>query len=160
MRRASGLAAVALTAAAIVVWAAVEQVRVVEREARVRATKRKFGDAVFVLREGDVVDVLATEDPWLRVARDGREGWLHESAVTRKRDYVFSTAALTRGREVEASQRTAGQKGFDSATETGYRASRPQLEAAYRQVDALDANPPNEARLARFVAEGELGAVR
>jgi len=160
MRRATGLAAMTLAAAALAAWAAVEQVRVIEREARVRAGKRKFGDAVFVLYEGDVVDVLATDDPWLRVARGGQEGWLHESAVTRRSDYVFSTAVLTRGREVEASQRTAGQKGFDAATEKAYRASQPQLAAAYRQVDALDANPPDEARLARFLADGQLGAAR
>jgi hypothetical protein len=153
MRRIVAVVPLVLLAGVLVAWA-LEEVRVVEREARVRADKRKFGESLRTLREGDTVALVKADPPWVRVKAGPVEGWLHESAVTRDKRYVFSRASL--GANVEASERTAGQKGFDPATEAAYRASKPELDAAFRLVDRLDATPPDDARLARFIADGKL----
>jgi len=141
------------------VASALEEVRVVEREARVRADKRKFGDSLRTLQEGETVALLSADPPWVRVKAGDVEGWLHESAITRDKHYVFSRANLASN--VEASERTAGQKGFDKATEQSYRASKPELEAAFRLVDGLDARRVDETRVAKFIADGaETGGAR
>ena len=154
MKRSLSLALAVLVASAVVVGA-LEEVRVIEREARIRPDKRKFGDALLVVHEGEAVGVLSADPPWLRVQKGNVQGWLHESAITRDRNYVFSTASLV-GTGVEASERTAGQKGFDAITEKSYRASEPQLRTAFVKVDAIDAAAPDERQVESFIAAGEL----
>lgn len=154
MKRTRSLAAVMLALAVAVAWAA-EQARVVEREARVRAEKRKFGNSLLTLREGETVDVVSASPPWVRVRKGGVEGWLHESAITRDKGYKFSVASLA-GTEVEASERTAGQKGFDGATEKAYRGSKPALNAAFAQVDRIDAARPDDVQVGVFMGAGQL----
>jgi hypothetical protein len=155
MTRARSILGILLALTAIVAWAALEQVRVVEREARVRAEQRKFGEALLVVHEGEALDLVSTSPPWVRVRKGNVEGWLHESAVTRDKGYKFSVASLG-GTQVEASERTAGQKGFDATTETSFRASKPALQGAYARVDAIDAARPDESQVARFMSAGKL----
>lgn len=134
---------------------AAEQARIGQREARLRASRQKFGETLAVLHEGDTVTVLATESPWVRVSSGGVEGWLHESAITRGGGGGSIARALT-GTEVEATERTAGQKGFDSITETSFRASQPQLETAFGIVDRIDGDAPDEREVAAFARSGKL----
>ena len=159
MTRTWSFLGILLALTALVAWAAVEQVRVIEREARVRADQRKFGDTLLVVHEGEALDLVSTSPPWVRVRKGNVEGWLHESAVTRDQGYKFSVASLG-NTQVEASERTAGQKGFDSTTEKTFRASKPALQSAYARVDAIDATRPDEAQVARFMKAGKLGGYR
>jgi len=135
---------------------AAEQARIASAEARLRATKTKFGDTLRVLRSGESVTVLRTEAPWVRVSAGGVEGWLHESAISRSGSGGLAMARALTGSEVEASERSAGQKGFDSATEQSFRASKPQLAAAFATVDRIDAARPDEASIAAFARAGGL----
>lgn len=153
MRRFGAWILVLALCAPLVVVAA-EQARIGQREARVRATKQKFGEALVVLHEGDVVTVLASETPWVRVSARGVEGWLHESAITRGSGGSIARALV--GTEVEATERTAGQKGFDSVTEASFRASQPQLDTAFAIVDRIDRAAPDEGAVAAFARAGEL----
>jgi hypothetical protein len=155
MLRARSVLGILLALTAMVVWAAVEQVRVVEREARIRAEQRKFGDALLVVHEGDTLDLVSSSPPWVRVRKGNVEGWLHESAVTRDTGGKVSLASLG-GTQVEATERTAGQKGFDSTTERSFRASKPALQTAYARVDAIDAARPDDGQVARFMKAGKL----
>ena len=155
MTRAGSILGILLVLTAMVVCAAVEQVRVVEREARIRAEQRKFGDALLVVHEGDTLDLISSSPPWVRVRKGNIEGWLHESAVTRDTGGKVSLASLG-GTQVEATERTAGQKGFDSTTERSFRASKPALQTAYARVDAIDAARPDDAQVTRFMHAGKL----
>lgn len=141
-----------LLAGTVLAWGA-QEARIIVRDARVRATQKKFGKTLARLREGDAVTILEESPPWLRVRAGGVEGWLHESSITRDRNYVFSGSGVGVG--VEASERSAAQKGFDEMTERDFRASQPQLEQAFRLVDDIDARTIDESRLSRFVEEGQ-----
>jgi hypothetical protein len=90
MKRIGSLALATLVASAILAWA-MEEVRIIEREARIRPEKRKFGDALLIVHEGESVGLLSADPPWLRVQKGNVEGWLHESAITRDKGYRFST---------------------------------------------------------------------
>lgn len=135
---------------------AAEEARIASAEARLRATKTKFGETLRVLHSGESVTVLRTEAPWVRVSAGGVEGWLHESAISRGGSGGLAMARALTGSEVEASERSAGQKGFDSATEQSFRASRPQLAAAFATIDRIDAQRPDEAAIAAFARAGQL----
>jgi len=135
---------------------AAEQARIASREARVRASKQKFGETLLVLHEGDPVTVVATEAPWVRVSSGGVAGWLHESAISRGGTSGLAIARALTGSEVEASERSAGQKGFDSATEQSFRASKPELAAAFAKIDRIDAQRPDENAIAAFARAGQL----
>ncbi|MFM8412329.1 MAG: SH3 domain-containing protein [Alphaproteobacteria bacterium] len=135
---------------------AAEEARIASAEARLRATKTKFGETLRVLHSGESVTVLRTEAPWVRVSSGGVEGWLHESAISRGGSGGVALARALTGSEVEASERSAGQKGFDSATEQTFRASKPQLAAAFATIDRIDANRPDDAAIAAFVRAGGL----
>ena len=155
MTRARSVLGILLALTAMVAWAAVEQVRVVEREAHIRAEQRKFGDTLLVVHEGDTLDLISSSPPWVRVRKGNVEGWLHESAVTRDTGGKVSLASLG-GTQVEATERTAGQKGFDSTTERSFRASKPALQTAYARVDAIDTARPDDAQVTRFMRAGKL----
>jgi len=153
MRRTWRRVLLGLLGATLLAWG-LQEARVIVRDARIRESQKKFGKTLLQLGEGDAVTILSEDAPWLRVRRGDVEGWLHESAITRDRNYVFSGSGV--GVDVEASERSAAQKGFDEMTERDFRASRPQLEQAFRLVDRIDADAPDETAVASFVDAGAL----
>ena len=58
--------------------------------------------------------------------------------------------------DLDQTERTAGQKGFDSTTERSFRASKPALQTAYARVDAIDTARPDDAQVTRFMRAGKL----
>ncbi len=85
----------------------------------------------------------------------GVEGWLPRSAVSSDRKIVLSDSATAKG--VRATEQSAGGRGFNPQVEGRYKASRADLQEAYRIVDRLQNMKYSEDLVGRFVREGKLG---
>ena len=90
MRRKGGLALAIVVLAAMCAWAA-QQMSVQVKETQMRAKASFLGASVAKLAYGAQVTVLEQKSPWIRVrAAGGREGWVHQSALTTKKVQLAS----------------------------------------------------------------------
>ena len=149
------IAALAVFLSAGAVALARELLIVTQREAALRKEKKLLSPKVAVVREGDQVEKLGEEGSWLRVAFDGKEGWLPVSSVSSDRKVVLSGEAVASG--VRATEQSAGSRGFNPQVEAQHRAGNTSLNEAYRIVDFIQGRKFAEEKIARFVSDGKLG---
>jgi hypothetical protein len=125
-------------------------------EARMRREASFLSPTVAVLGYGDVVNKQgdANGNQWLLVTRpDGREGWLHQSALTTTRLVLKAGEQSLSGRGGSAEATLAG-KGYSEETERDFQKNHQQLDFA--ALDRLDEARPDDEEIARFAAEGQL----
>jgi hypothetical protein len=99
--------------------------------------------------------VLKQKDgAWLSVDFAQRTGWLHATDVSGNPDVRLSGQGV---RETYSTTETsAAKKGFNPQVEKAYRDGNPNLEAAFRMVDALQARAVAEPDVRRFLVDGGL----
>jgi hypothetical protein len=131
-----------------------ELLTVVEREAAIRRDKRTYSPRLETAREGDKVALIAKESPWLRVAFKGVEGWLNESSVSDDPDVVLSTEAVASG--VRATEQSHAGRGFSPEVEKKHRENKPQLEPAFKLLDAIEKAQYPEEEVLKFMESGQL----
>jgi hypothetical protein len=130
---------------------AAERLTVQVKETKLRREPKFWAAAVTTLHAGDPVSELGRQDSWIRAGAAGKEGWIHESAVTRSELHLTggSTTAAT---GASADEVALAGKGFTEDVEREYRRSHGNGFAA------LDALPPpvGDAELETFLRQGKL----
>ncbi|MBI4586858.1 MAG: SH3 domain-containing protein [Planctomycetes bacterium] len=141
-------------AGAAAAWAA-EQLIVIEREAAIRKDKRSYSPKLAAAREGERVNLIRREEPWLRVEYKGVEGWMNATSVTDNPRVVLSSEAAASG--VRATEQSAAGRGFTPEVEREYRKNNPNLEAAFKLLDQIEKKwvYPDETVL-EFIRKGQL----
>jgi hypothetical protein len=143
-----------LLAAVPVPQGAGDKLTVTRKETSLRAGKRVFAPAVAALHEGDKLDCLAKDGPWLQARFQDTVGWVHESDVTARTDVRLSGEGV---RETySASETGAARKGFNPQVERTYRENNPDLAAAFKLVDEIQARKVSEADVKAFLEQGGL----
>jgi hypothetical protein len=135
--------------------AAAATVKVITQEAMIRKDKRFFAPALVRAPFGAALQESGREGDWFRVSYQGKEGWIHKSAVQEQK---FQLSSLAGGQAEEASQdevALAG-KGFNPQVESQYKKDNSQLAAAYAQVDRVEAMTVPQPTLNQFIASGKL----
>ncbi len=132
----------------------------------IREKPSALGGPVATLRYGTQVKVLELKKPWLRVQAlsGGREsGWI-QAWRTVEPSALGANAKpphlkVTARKGTSASEVSAAGRQLDAKTERGFRASRKDLEAAYRAVDAMEAATQSlhPADALAFIDAGNLG---
>ncbi|MCB9886448.1 MAG: hypothetical protein H6838_13210 [Planctomycetes bacterium] len=152
--RATGLVALLCLAAANVPQDAGTTLTVTRKTTKLRAQHKMFAPTVVELHEGDKVTFAQRDGAWLSVAAGERKGWLHETDVSGNPDVRLSGEGV---RETySASETSAARKGFNPQVERQYRTSNPNLEAAFKLVDRLQARATPEAEVRAFLQAGGL----
>jgi uncharacterized protein YgiM (DUF1202 family) len=155
MRRKGWLALAIVVLAAMCAWAA-QQMSVQVKETQMRAKPSFVGASVAKLTYGTQVTVLEQKGPWIRVrGTGGREGWVHQSALTTKKVQLASggkDAATGAGNDELA---LAG-KGFTADVEKTFKEENADLDFAW--VDRMETwvVPAEDAE--KFLAAGEVVA--
>ncbi len=149
-----GSLAAGLLALAAAAYAA-DLLIVTQREAYIRKDKRTMGPKVATVREGDQVEKLDEDDTWYQVEFKGAKGWLLKSSVSTDRKVVLSKEAVSGG--VRATEQSAGGRGFNPEVEASYRASRAELDLAYKLLDRIQDRKFPEETVAQFMKDGKLG---
>jgi len=127
---------------------------VTRKTTKLREQKRLFAPAVAELHEGDRLVLDRKEGAWLAVSFAKLKGWLHETDVSDKPDVRLSGEGVREN--YTTSETAAARKGFNPQVEQAYRKEKPELEAAFRLVDRLQARSVPEDELHAFLVAGGL----
>jgi len=127
---------------------------VTRKTTKLREQKRLFAPAVAELHEGDKLALERKEGAWLAVISAKLHGWLHETDVSSKPEVRLSGEGVREN--YSASETAAARKGFNPEVEKEYRTRKPELEAAFRLVDRLQAREVGEDELRAFLIAGGL----
>ncbi len=134
-------------------WAA-RQMSVQVREGQLRSRASFLGTVKATVAYGDRVTVQQTQAGWTQVTTaSGRSGWIHTSALTRKRVVLGSGMSDARigasGEEVAL----AG-KGFSAEVEAAHKEGNPEID--YTWVDWMGNLTVSEKKIRQFLKQGGL----
>ncbi len=133
--------------------AAAATVKVITQEAMIRKDKRFFAPALVRAPFGAALQELGREGDWFRVNYQGKEGWIHKSAIQEQK---FQLSSLAGGQAEEASRdeiALAG-KGFNPEVEKAFRDKNPKMR--YDLVNQVQAYRVEEQKLQAFIRAGNL----
>ena len=132
----------------------------------IRKTPSALGGPVATLKYGTQVKVLEVKLPWIRVqaqSGDRASGWV-QAWNTVEPSALGANAKpahlrVTGKSDADGRQVSAAGRQLDAKTERGFRASRNDLEAAYKAVDAMEAATAalHPADALAFIDQGNLG---
>ena len=142
-----------LVVCAISVQGASRQMSVQVRETAVREKPSFLGRPVGMVSYGDRVQQLQEEGAWSRVSGYGINGWLHTSALTRKKlDKQAGSADLSATASSE--ELALAGKGFSAEVEAEYKAQNADIDFA--PVDRMEAIVISEPEMHDFLLEGDV----
>ncbi len=123
------------------------------RNAKVRATPSQLGKTVATVDYGAVVEAGAAQNGWCPVTMpDGTTGWLHESALTRKR-IAMSAGTSDAATGVSSDEVALAGKGFNEQVEAKMRADG---KLDYTWVDRMSQFQVTPDQITSFRAQGNL----
>lgn len=129
-------------------------------DAAMRRGPSFLSEVALTLGYGDTVGVVDEVEDWHKVQPQASSlsGWVHDSALTRK---TIKLEAGEADANVKASKQelAAGGRGFNDEVEAKFREENEDLNAAYRRLDTLLADPGGRVShgdMVRFIQEGEL----
>lgn len=126
------------------------------QSAPLRANPAPFAPIVETLSHGAAVTVIARQPGWVQVrTATGKTGWANQSVFQRER--VALAAGTTDARTgATAREQAAAAKGFSPMVESQYREQNPDLEAAYKIIDQMEASRLPESEVEAFLRKGGL----
>ena len=97
---------------------------------QIRATPSYLGSVVVAAPYGASVAILLQQGDWIKVrAAQGQEGWMHQSALTKKR-IVLSAGGATAQAGASSEELSLAGKGFNSDVEKQFKTQNPNLNFA------------------------------
>jgi hypothetical protein len=115
------------------------------------------GAPIAAVPVGAEVNVLHQAGDWYKVDFAGKEGWMHRQSFPAAQPGKFNLGSLLFGapaKEAKSDEVALAGKGFTPEVESSYRTKHP--EANFAQVDKVEANRVEPAKLQAFIQEGEL----
>lgn len=144
------LAFLAVTAAVTYSDLGVMSVQV--KEAQLRATPSFLGTLVGPVGYGEQVEALQQQGEWMSVKSRNAQGWLHQSALTKKKVSLGVGGAAQSG---ASSQEIAlAGKGFNSDVEARYKSSHARAD--YASVDRMEAVRVSREEMISFLKDGNV----
>lgn len=150
-----GVACLALTGP---VSAAQQTMSVQVQNGQLRAQPSFLGASVAALAYGDVVTVLEEQAGWMKVqTSDGKQGWIHNSALTKKR-IVLRADAKDAPTAASADELALAGKGFNSDVEAQFKAQNKDVD--YTWVDKMEKIKVDPLEIREFLAEGKVAPAK
>ena len=146
---------ITLVAATLVtVLAFAEDLYVQVRTTALRTTPEQFSQSVALLSYGDKLAVLSQAQGWFKViSASGAAGFVHGSAVTKKRVVISNRPDLTEAR-ADVSDVVLAGKGLNAIIESEY--AKKVGEEHYRLVDKIESLTYTQSEIEDFIREGRL----
>jgi hypothetical protein len=126
-------------------------VTVITQEGVIRQDKRFFAPLVMRVPYGSVIEQTAREGDWLRVSYQGKQGWIHFSAVQTQK---LSPTTGGKAQEASRDEVALAGKGFTPEVEKAFRDKNPKMR--YDLVDQIQSTKADETRLQAFIQSGNL----
>lgn len=121
------------------------------KQGAVRATPSYTGQVLASLAYGDAVQVLETKPGWIKVSASGKTGWMHESALSKKK-IVMSGSGATAQTGASSEEMALAGKGFNSDIEAQFKSQNKNLN--YTAVDRMEKRSASRNEKEEFAREG------
>lgn len=133
-------------------WSATRPLSVQVKEGQLRATPSYLAKPVATVQYGDQVEEMEARGDWKKVAAsNGAAGWIHESALTKKRIVLHS--GDTEAQQAASSDELAlAGRGFNADVEADFKAQRDP--ATYKRIDQLEKVVVSESEKQAFLKAG------
>ena len=129
------------------------QMSVQVRDGKVRATPSQLGRVVATVAYGAVVEAGVPQNGWCPVTTaDGKTGWLHESALSKKA-IAMRAGATDAATGVSSDEVALAGKGFNEQVEAKLKKDG---KLDYTWVDRMAAFTTTSDRIEQFRAQGHL----
>jgi hypothetical protein len=147
--------ALTLTVVALITLSAMaaDTVSVIVKKTSIREATQFFATTVTVAEYNDELTVLATEDDWIRVNKNGMEGWVHLSAVSEITSVVPNATGEV-SEDYSADEIALAGKGFSGQVEEEYRKDNPELN--FKGVDEMEKTSVSQQKVIAFQDAGKL----
>ncbi len=141
-----------LAGAATVFGAASAAMSVQVKNGQIRATPSFLGKVMASLSYGDRVQVLETRNDWMNVTGPGgQSGWVHSSALTRKR-IVMSSGSQDVQTGASGDELALASKGFNSDVEADFKSKNKEIDFTW--VDRMETYKVSPEEMRQFLKEG------
>ena len=151
--RIKGLAVLLVLSASLAGVALAASMSVQVKQSKVRATPSQLGGVVATVQYGDMVEVGVPQKGWFAVTtKDGKKGWLHESALSDK-PFAMSAGATDAAVGVSSDEVALAGKGFNERVEAKLRADGT---LDYTWVDRMMAFDVSADQISAFRRQGNL----
>jgi SH3-like domain-containing protein len=145
-----GLGLIAIAAATLAAGPVAMSVQV--KSGQVRDTPSFLGKLVVPLSYGDRVQVLEQQGDWSKVtAPGGQTGWIHGSALTKKR-VVMKAGDQNAQTAASGDELALAGKGFNSDVEADFKARNKNIDFAW--VDKMEKIKVAPESMQQFLKEG------
>ncbi len=128
-------------------------VRVITEDAVIRKERRFFSPPVARVRYGTALEELSRHGDWLRVKYQGKQGWIHSSAVHEPK-IDLGTLAGGQAQQTSQDEIALAGKGFTPEVEKAFRGRNPKLR--YDEVNQVASYRVSEQKLESFFRAGNL----
>jgi SH3-like domain-containing protein len=132
--------------------AAEKMMSVSVKETPLRSTPTFLGKIVAVLQYTDRVEVLEERSGWARVSLSGAQGWVHMSALSKKK-IVLQAGDSDVQQSASSSEVALAGKGFNEQVEAEYK---QQNNLDYTMVDRMEQFTVTTEEILLFVEQGAL----
>ena len=116
------------------------------------------GTPIAPVPAGAEVNILEQKGDWYKVEYQGKSGWLNRQAFPApEKGAIFSLPGLLFGapvKEASSDEAALAGKGFTPEMEASYKVKHPEMKFA--EVDQVEANNVDPAKLQSFIREGGL----
>lgn len=120
---------------------------------KVRATRSQLGKVVATVGYGDIVEAGAPVKGWYPVTtKDGKKGYLHESALSKKR-LAMAAGTVDASASVSSDEVALAGKGFTEQVEAKLKA---EGKLDFTWVDRMATFTVSEEQIRKFRTEGNL----
>ena len=135
--------------------AAEKMMSVQVKDGKLRAAPSFLGKIVATVSYGDRVELKEEKGAWSRVGftGGGAEGWIHTSALTRKK-IILKAGASDVSQTASSEEIALAGKGFNKQVEGEFKTKNPNLDFTW--VDRMEKIVVSQEQMQRFLKEGEL----
>jgi len=139
---------------AVTVWSASEKMSVQVRSSELRDSPSFLGRSVAPVVYGEQVEVVGQQENWMEVnASSGAKGWIHQSALTRKR-IAFSSGGADVETGASGEEIAVAGKGFSVEVEKEFRVDHADIDFTW--VDRMEQMKISPQELRSFLRKGGL----
>lgn len=123
------------------------------KQSQVRTAPSFLARIIGTLHYGDRVYVVSGQGTWIQVfmAADGIKGWVHTSALTRKK-IILKAGAADVNKTATSDELALAGKGFNKKVEGEFKARHRNLD--YARIDQMEKVKASPRDIRKFLEEG------
>ena len=124
------------------------------KSGNLRSRPSFLGKVVSEVHYGDRLTTLSSSRGWTKVRdSDGREGWIHTSALTEKK-IVLSSGDQTVDTTASSDELALAGKGFNEEVEAQFKSTNPDID--YTWVDKMEKMKITTEQAIAFLDAGQI----